>query len=91
MGHDHHHGTEQLGDTRLVFELAINVLIMLVEQVADAQHNITDALAFLGVIVTGLLILLYGWHWSDTLLTFTIAAFVLYQGFTLIPYIRLAS
>ncbi len=48
-------------------------------------HNVSDALASLGVIVAGSLILLYGWYWTDTLLTLLIAAYVLYQAATLLP------
>lgn len=48
-------------------------------------HNVSDALASVGVIVAGSLILLYGWYWTDTLLTLIIAAYVLYQAATLLP------
>lgn len=48
-------------------------------------HNVSDALASVGVIVAGILILLYGWYWSDTLLTLLIAGYVLYQAATLLP------
>jgi len=48
-------------------------------------HNVSDALASVGVIVAGTLILLYGWYWSDTLLTLLIAGYVLYQAATLLP------
>ena len=48
-------------------------------------HNVSDALASVGVIIAGTLILLYQWYWSDTLLTLIIAAYVLYQAFTLLP------
>jgi len=48
-------------------------------------HNVSDALASLGVIVAGTLILLYEWYWSDTLLTLLIAAYVLYQAATMLP------
>ena len=39
-------------------------------------HNLSDALASIGVILAGSLILLYQWYWVDTLLTFLIAGFV---------------
>ena len=48
-------------------------------------HNVSDALASVGVIIAGTLILLYQWYWSDTLITLIIAAYVLYQAFTLLP------
>ena len=48
-------------------------------------HNISDALASVGVIVAGTLILLYGWTWVDTVLTLLIAGYVLYQAATLLP------
>ncbi len=48
-------------------------------------HNVSDALASVGVIVAGSLILLYEWYWSDTLLTLLIAGYVLYQAATMLP------
>ncbi len=48
-------------------------------------HNVSDALASVGVIIAGSLILLYQWYWSDTLLTLMIAAYVLYQAATMLP------
>lgn len=48
-------------------------------------HNVSDALASVGVIVAGSLILLYGWYWSDTVLTLLIAGYVLYQAATMLP------
>ncbi|HSH29359.1 MAG TPA: cation diffusion facilitator family transporter [Thiohalobacter sp.] len=48
-------------------------------------HNVSDALASLGVILAGSLILLYGWYWSDTLLTLVIAGYVLYQAAGALP------
>ena len=48
-------------------------------------HNVSDALASLGVILAGSLILLYGWYWSDTLLTLIIAGYVLYQAAGALP------
>jgi len=50
-------------------------------------HNVSDALASIGVIIAGTLILLYGWYWVDTLLTLIIAGYVLGQGFTMLPKI----
>ena len=43
-------------------------------------HNLADALASIGVILAGSFILLYEWYWVDTLVTFFIAGFVLWQG-----------
>jgi cobalt-zinc-cadmium efflux system protein len=48
-------------------------------------HNVSDALASVGVIVAGAVILLYGWYWADTALTLLIAGYVLYQAATLLP------
>ncbi len=48
-------------------------------------HNVSDALASVGVIIAGSLILLYEWYWSDTLITLAIAGYVLYQAATLLP------
>ncbi len=48
-------------------------------------HNVSDALASVGVILAGTLILLYQWYWTDTLITLMIAAYVLYQASTLLP------
>lgn len=52
---------------------------------AAFMHNVSDALASVGVIIAGSLILLYDWYWSDTLLTLIIAGYVLYQAATLLP------
>lgn len=48
-------------------------------------HNVTDALASVGVIIAGTLIILYGWVWTDAAMTLMIAGYVLYQGFTSLP------
>lgn len=48
-------------------------------------HNVTDALASVGVIIAGSLILLYQWYWVDSLLTVLIAGYILYQGWQLLP------
>jgi len=48
-------------------------------------HNVTDALASVGVIIAGTLILLYGWIWTDAAMTLIIAGYVFYQGLTEIP------
>jgi len=48
-------------------------------------HNVSDALASVGVIIAGTVILLYGWYWTDTALTLLIAGYVLYQAATLLP------
>ncbi|CDZ94951.1 MULTISPECIES: cation diffusion facilitator family transporter [Pseudomonadaceae] len=48
-------------------------------------HNVSDALASVGVVIAGTLILLYGWYWTDTVLTLMIAGYVLWQGFSLLP------
>lgn len=48
-------------------------------------HNVSDALASVGVLIAGTLILLYGWYWMDSVLTLIIASYVLWQGFTMLP------
>ena len=48
-------------------------------------HNLSDALASIGVIFAGTLILLYDWYWVDTLVTFLISGFILLQGLILLP------
>ncbi len=48
-------------------------------------HNVSDALASLGVIIAGTLIILYDWYWTDTALTLVIAAYVLYQAASMLP------
>jgi len=48
-------------------------------------HNVSDALASVGVIVAGTMILLYEWYWTDTALTLLIAGYVLYQAASLLP------
>ncbi|WP_346427316.1 cation diffusion facilitator family transporter [Caulobacter sp. 17J65-9] len=48
-------------------------------------HNVSDALASVGVIVAGTLILLYDLYVSDLVVTLIIAAYVLYQGVSLLP------
>src|SRR3546814_4959953 len=42
-------------------------------------HNVSDALASVGVIVAGTLILLYDLYVADLVVTVAIAAYVLYQ------------
>ncbi len=48
-------------------------------------HNVTDALASVGVMISGILILLYDWVWTDAGVTLLLAGYILYQGFTEIP------
>ena len=43
-------------------------------------HNLTDALASVGVIIAGALIYLYGWVWTDAAMTLLIALYVLWHG-----------
>ena len=46
-------------------------------------HNVSDALASIGVIVAGTLIILYDLLIADLIATVAIAAYVLYQGFSM--------
>jgi cobalt-zinc-cadmium efflux system protein len=48
-------------------------------------HNLIDGLASVGVIIAGVLIMLFGWVWTDAAITLIIAGYVLYQGFTEFP------
>ncbi len=43
-------------------------------------HNLTDALASVAVILGGGLVLAFGWHWVDPVLTLAIAGYVLGHG-----------
>lgn len=57
---------------------------------AAFMHNLADALASIGVIVAGTLIILYQWYWVDPLVTLMIAAYILWQAFVHIgPVIRI--
>ena len=48
-------------------------------------HNVSDALASVGVIVAGVLILLYDLFIADLVITLIIAGYVIWQGLTLMP------
>lgn len=48
-------------------------------------HNVSDALASVGVIVAGVLILLYDLYIADLVITLIIAGYVIWQGVTLLP------
>jgi cobalt-zinc-cadmium efflux system protein len=48
-------------------------------------HNVSDALASVGVIVAGTLIILYQLYIADLVVTVVIAAYVLHQGLSLMP------
>ncbi len=45
-------------------------------------HNAADAIASLGVIIAGTVIILYDWRLADPIMTLLIAAYVLYHGVT---------
>ncbi|MEZ4524201.1 MAG: cation diffusion facilitator family transporter, partial [Thermomicrobiales bacterium] len=47
-------------------------------------HNVSDALASLGVMIAGTLILLYDWTEADLIATIVVSAYVIYQGSTMI-------
>lgn len=47
-------------------------------------HNVSDALASVGVIVAGTLIILFQWYWADLVITLIISGYILYQGTTTI-------
>src|SRR5690606_28839489 len=44
-------------------------------------HNVADALGSIAVIVAGALILLFGWHIVDPIVTLIIAAYILWMAF----------
>ncbi|MBU4135022.1 MAG: cation diffusion facilitator family transporter [Alphaproteobacteria bacterium] len=48
-------------------------------------HNVSDAMASVGVIVAGLLIIFYDLYVADLVITLVISAYVLWQGFSLLP------
>lgn len=48
-------------------------------------HNVSDALASVGVIIAGVLILLYDLYVADLVITAIIAGYVIWQGITLMP------
>lgn len=50
-------------------------------------HNVTDALASVGVILAGTLILLFGWVWVDAAMTLLISAYVLWHGYIEFPQV----
>ncbi|MEX2671471.1 MAG: cation diffusion facilitator family transporter [Phycisphaeraceae bacterium] len=43
-------------------------------------HNVADALASVGVIVAGVLIILYQWYWVDLVATLAISGYILWHG-----------
>ncbi|MEC7763504.1 MAG: cation diffusion facilitator family transporter [Pseudomonadota bacterium] len=44
-------------------------------------HNVADALGSVAVIITGLLIVYFGWTWADPLATLLIAGYILWMAF----------
>jgi cobalt-zinc-cadmium efflux system protein len=48
-------------------------------------HNVSDALASIGVIAAGVLILIYDLYVADLIITVIIAAYVIWQGISLMP------
>ncbi|APG63123.1 cation transporter [Sphingorhabdus lutea] len=48
-------------------------------------HNVSDALASIGVIIAGVLIILYDFYVADLIITVIIAGYVIYQGINLMP------
>ena len=47
-------------------------------------HIVADALASVGVIVAGALVMIYGWTWIDPLLTAIISGYILVQSWSLL-------
>jgi cobalt-zinc-cadmium efflux system protein len=75
------------------FALAVDIVTALLTYAGARQslniraafvHNISDALASVGVIAAGTLILLYDLTIADLLVTILISVYILYQGFTMI-------
>jgi cobalt-zinc-cadmium efflux system protein len=53
-------------------------------------HNVADALASVGVIIAGLLIIYFDWYLADPIIAVGISAYILYQGVTgMRPAIRI--
>lgn len=48
-------------------------------------HNVSDAMASVGVIAAGVLILLYDFYLADLIITVVIAGYVMWQGLSLMP------
>lgn len=48
-------------------------------------HNVSDALASVGVILGGAAILAFGWHWIDPVLSLAIVGYVAWQVATMLP------
>ena len=48
-------------------------------------HNLSDALASIGVIIGGILIILYNLFWIDALITIAIGFYILWQGIKMLP------
>ncbi len=48
-------------------------------------HNVSDALASIGVIIAGIAVIIYGWLWVDAAMTLIIAGYVLWHGFSEMP------
>lgn len=51
---------------------------------AAFMHNVSDALASVGVIVAGTLILLYDWTWTDLAATILISGYILIQSIAML-------
>ena len=47
-------------------------------------HLLTDMMASVAVLVSGLLMLLFKWYWVDPLLTFAIALYLIFMGYDLL-------
>ena len=48
-------------------------------------HNLADALGSIGVILAGVVIIMYQLYWVDTLIAFVISGFVFWQAIKLLP------
>lgn len=60
----------------LTYSMAKNNLNMK----AAFQHNLSDALASIGVMIAGTLIILYEWYFTDLIATLVISLYILWQG-----------
>lgn len=74
----------------LVIDIATAVLVYVGSKTslnikAAFLHNVSDALASVGVIVAGILIILFDLYVADLVITVMIAGYVLYQGLSLMP------
>ena len=70
-----------LGTVALTFAMAKGNLNMR----AAFLHNLSDAIASVGVIISGFLVMKFGWLQADTIISAVIAGYIIWQGISLLP------